>query len=330
MLLGLVNVLIRKLVDLGVRRCLIPWIISFLSDRRQRVKIGEAFSDLLPVNAGVPQGTKLGPILFLILINDLSKPTPKTNLWKLVDDVSISECLTKNGGASIQSTLDTVSSWASMNLMKLNAKKCKELRVCFFKATPQLPPLRIDGQVLETVRSHKVLGLVIQDNLKWNENTCMIVSKASKRLHIIRVLRRGGVSAADLLVIYVALVRSVLEYCCVVWHNALTAYLSSEIERVQMRTLRIIYPRSSYQEAFQRAIIARFEDRRNELCMRAFDKITKGGPLSKHLAPIRSIAHDYSLRNSNSWTSFKCKTERFRRSFFPSTVLMANATSFKN
>ena len=64
--------------------------------------------------------------------------------------------------------------------MKLNAKKCKELRVCFFKATPQLPLLRIDGQVLETVRSHKVLGLVIQDNLKWNENTCMIVSKASE------------------------------------------------------------------------------------------------------------------------------------------------------
>ena len=123
------NVLIRKLVDLGVRRCLIPWIISFLSDRRQSVKIGEAFSDWLPVNAGVPQGTKLGPILFLIMINDLSIPTPETNLWKFVDDVSISECLTKNGGASIQSTLDTVSSWASMNLMKLNAKKCKELRV---------------------------------------------------------------------------------------------------------------------------------------------------------------------------------------------------------
>ena len=108
--------------------------------------------------------------------------------------------------------------------MKLNAKKRKELRVCFFKATPQLPPLGIDGQVLETVRSQKVLGLVIQDNLKWNENTCMIVSKASKRLNIIRVLPRGGVSAADLLVIYAALVRSVLEYCCVVWHNALPAY----------------------------------------------------------------------------------------------------------
>ena len=61
------------------------------------------------------------------------------------------------------------------------------MHVCFFKVTPQLTPLRIDGQVLETVRSHKVLGLVIQDNLNWIEHICMIVSKASKRLHIIRV-----------------------------------------------------------------------------------------------------------------------------------------------
>ena len=101
----------------------------------------------------------------------------------------------------------------------------------------------------------------------------------AKHLHIICVLRRGGVGAADLLIIYVALIRSVLEHCCVVWHNALHAYLSSEIEQVQMRTLRIIYPRSSYQEALQRAKIARLEDRCNELCLRAFDKITMTTPL---------------------------------------------------
>ena len=62
-----------------------------------------------------------------------------------------------------------------------------------------------------------------------------------------------------------------------------------------MSALRVVYPRSSYQEAFQRAKITRFEDGRNELFMRNFDEITKGGPLLKHLTPIRTIAYDYTL-----------------------------------
>ena len=112
--------------------------------------------------------------LFFLLSSQLSRRNreetlatqaiPEANLWKYVGDVSISEFPTKNKGASIQSTLDTVSSLAWMILMELNAKKsekCKELRVCFFKETPQLSSLQIDGQVLETVRSHKFLGLVI-------------------------------------------------------------------------------------------------------------------------------------------------------------------------
>ena len=65
-----------------------------------------------------------------------------------------------------------------------------------------------------------MLGLTIQKNLKWHEHIFSTVSKASKRLHILHVLRRGGVSAVDLTAIYVALTRSILEYCCVVWHNA--------------------------------------------------------------------------------------------------------------
>ena len=112
----------------------------------------------------------------------------------------------------------------------------------------------------------------------------MIVSKASKRLHLISVLRRrGGVIAADLVAIYVALVPSVLEYCCVIWHNALSTCLSSEIERVQRRALRIIYPRSAYQEALLLAKISTLEDRRNELNMRTFDKITKSGRLCQNI-----------------------------------------------
>ena len=118
-------------------------------------------------------------------------------MWKYVDDVSTSESLSKNCASITQSTLNSVHLWASDNWMKLNIKKCKELHVSLGE-TPQLMPLLIDGHQIETVRSHKVLRLTIQNNLKWDEHVYEIVSKASKRLHILPVLRRSGIPPADL------------------------------------------------------------------------------------------------------------------------------------
>ena len=78
----------------------------------------------------------------------------------------------------------------------------------------------------------------------------MIVTKASKRLHILRDLKRGGIPSSDLILIYYyALIRSVLEYCCIAWHNGLPGYLADSIERVQRRAMNIISPRMSYQES---------------------------------------------------------------------------------
>ena len=119
------NLLILKLLDLGVRSSLLPWIINFLTNRRHRVKLGGKTSDWLPTNAGVPQGTKL------------------------VDDISTSENITKGCNSKFQFCIDTINSWASCNLMKLNTKKCKELRVCFLRESPDLSPLLIDGHSLE-------------------------------------------------------------------------------------------------------------------------------------------------------------------------------------
>ena len=119
------------------------------------------------------------------MINDLSIAS---KVWKYVDDVSIAEKLSRNSVSTIQSNLDVINAWSSLNWMKLNAKKSKELRVCFFKEKPSLQPLQIDGSKLESVASYKVLGLAIQSNSKWNEHIDLIISKASKRLHILAVV----------------------------------------------------------------------------------------------------------------------------------------------
>ena len=151
------NMVISKLLDLGVRRSLVPWIINFLFNRRHRaVKLGDIISDLLPMKAGVPQGTKLGQgtILFLVMINNLNPRSSGTDIWKFVDDVSTSEGMAKNSNSNMQSNLDSICSWSLQNYMKLNVKKCKELRICFLKDKPELSPLLTDEQALEIVQSH--------------------------------------------------------------------------------------------------------------------------------------------------------------------------------
>lgn len=116
--------------------------------------------------------------MFLIMVNDLGRAmSPNFAMWKYVDDVSLSENLSKGSLSSSQSTLDYINSWASGNWKRLNAKKCKEWRLCFFKGKPQLAPLTIDDQPLEVVTSHKVLGLIIQNDLNWNTlaySTCFL------------------------------------------------------------------------------------------------------------------------------------------------------------
>ena len=267
------NVLIQKLVDIGVRRSLIPWIVSFLSGRRQCVKLGEAISSWLPVKAGVSQDTKLGPILFVIMVNDLQCRSGKSDIWKFVDDATLSERLQRNVDSSaIQSDLTSVDAWASNNLMKLNAKKCKEVLICFFCNKPDLPNLCVGDQALECLSSHKVLGLIIQDDLRWNKHIAMIVTKTSKRLHIL-LFRRGGIPPRDLIAIYYALIRPILEYCFPVWRCGLPKHLSEQIENVQKRLLRIILPGRSYCDALEMLNCHRLDIRRNELCEKTMKKI---------------------------------------------------------
>ncbi|CAB4004415.1 Hypothetical predicted protein [Paramuricea clavata] len=138
------NILVPKLLALGVRLSLIPWICSFLSNRRQSVKIDNFQSDWGINNAGVPQGTKLGPILFIIMINDLELASSSTDHWKYVDDVTISESLKKNEVSVLQSDLNTIERWTVNNNMKLNGKKCKEMIVSFVRSENDIPRLLID------------------------------------------------------------------------------------------------------------------------------------------------------------------------------------------
>ena len=210
------KLLIAKLLSYGIRSTVINWIIDFLRNRLQRVKIStESISDFLHVPAGVPQGTRNGPWLFLAMINDLSiTESPSKNMWKFADDNTISEVILKDEESILQETMNQVADWSKNNKFQLNPKKCKELRINFTKQPHSYEPVRINNQCLELVKSAKILGMLITDDLKWNSHIENTVSKTSKRLYLLRQLKRADVEESSLLQFYTACIRSILEYGC--------------------------------------------------------------------------------------------------------------------
>jgi hypothetical protein len=202
--------------------------------------------------------------------------------------------------------------------MKLHPKKCKDFTISFLCNPPQelSSTLSINSQPLENVTHFKLLGVTLQNDLKWNAHVDAITSKASKRLHILRVLRNSGVSAHDLLTIYISIIRS--EYCCAAWNTSIPSYLSDKIERVQRRALRILYPNMSYSSALATSSLPRLSDCRDTLCKKILDKITvPSSCLNRLLPPTQVESHGRELRHSSHFSLFKCRTDRFKNSFFP-------------
>ena len=139
------------------------WVLHFLMDREQRVKLSnDCLSEWGSVPSGVPQGTKLGPWLFILMINDL-RPTTAQN-WKYIDDTTISEIIPRNGSSNIQHAANEVKSWSVANRLHLNRSKCKELLIYFAKTDINFPRVCVYNEDLELVTSAKILGLTIRDD----------------------------------------------------------------------------------------------------------------------------------------------------------------------
>ncbi len=221
---------------------------SFPSDRQQRVKLQNCKSNWRTFNAGVPQGTKLGPLFFLIMVYDLASQLP---LYKYVDDCALSEVVKvgKSDPLTLQQEVDSVNQWSIANNMKLNVEKTKEFIVSFLTNQPSLQLLMINNQHLETVHTIKLLGVYLTSDLMWTKHVTHICSKASERLYALRLLKRNGVQSSNLRRVFCSFIRPVLEYACPVWHSSLPNSLSDQIEHIQKRTLKIILPYQSYHDS---------------------------------------------------------------------------------
>ena len=225
--------LLLKLKSVGLTGPLLEWFQNYLSGRKQRVVLPVGASDWVNITAGVPQGSILGPLLFLIYINDIVKDIQST-IRLFADDTSLYVIVDSPDNASntLNQDLAKISSWADRWLVLFNPKRTESI---FFsrKVSKHVHP-----PTLTSVESHKHLGITFESSGIWHKHIQLITSKALQPIDIMRKLK-FHLDRKSLDIIYTSFIRPILEYADVVWCN-LTKYQEYELEKIQIEAARIV------------------------------------------------------------------------------------------
>ena len=312
------TIVLEKLSSLGVHESLVRWSASFLNERSQCVKIGSSLSEVARIHAGCPQGTIMGPLVFVTHINDLHPPGQVMTI-KYVDDTNILHASNDSEDTTLQQAATYLCEWSKTNNMKFNIKKSKEIIFHSTKCAEDFLPITIADDGIERVEEAKILGVIIREDLKWNSHVEYMLKKANKRLYLLTLCRRAGLKQSDMLCIYTSLIRSIVEYCAVVWHSNLPKYLSDAVEKVQKRALHVIYGIDDYDECLKLSSLNLLSERREEQCRNLFKSIQMSSHKLHSLLPSHRDM-SYNLRDFSTYQPILCHTNRYSNSFIPYCV----------
>ena len=216
--------LLFKLASLGFTNETLEWFTSFLSNREQSVRVDGSLSLPQIPKSGIPQGTVLGPVLFLAYINDLpGSISGECSIF--ADDTSVY----KSGQAShvlcseISQDMSSAANWATIWGMLFNAEKSEHLMITR-KKNPSKPYILMDCKQIPQVKHHKHLGIYFNETLSWDYHIDKVYTSCAQRIGMIRRLRRRFPSAV-LKKIFVGAVQPKLEYACAVWSGGPTQKL---------------------------------------------------------------------------------------------------------
>ena len=177
--------LLAKLDWYGIRGKNLSWIRDFLRDRSQRVVVDGAHSDSIPVTSGVPQGSVLGPILFLLFINDIGEDI-SSHIRLFADDTIIYRAVNSRGDAEhLQRDLGKLEEWSHVNQMEFHPDKCKHLLVTRARTQTDFE-YSIYGTTLELVTETKYLGVTFTKDLRWGKHCRQVRNAACASLRMLQ------------------------------------------------------------------------------------------------------------------------------------------------
>ncbi len=237
------EILIKKLFTYGIQNKSLDWFKSYLQNRKQFCVVNNATSSLRNLNCGVPQGSNLGPLLFLLYVNDVPNCLKKSHAAMYADDTNItvrSSSLTYLEEA-LNDELENIHQWLLSNKLTLNVKKTEYMVIGTrqrLRNFSQDINVSINGKVLKEVKTKKTLGVLVDKHLSWDKHIDNVSKKVSKGIGMLRRAKQY-VSTKTLEKLYHALVQPHFDYCSMVWGNC-AEYLKGKLQKLQNRAARVI------------------------------------------------------------------------------------------
>ena len=328
------DILLSKLCIYGINNEALKWFSSYLDNRTQRIKLDSHMSQREKINYGVPQGSILGPLLFVLYINDLPCIVKHCDIDMYADDTSL-----KSHGLSIldvseklQNDCRLIEIWLRNNLMVVNTSKSKSMAICSYQKRASLESdiiqLNFEGTELEQVDECKILGLLIDENLSFKPQIDRICSKISSFIGLLYRIR-PFVDRKCLILFYNSFILPLIDYWLNIWFSAANVHIQ-KVQVLQNRAARAIlnvsYDTSSAFMLKELNIMSVKNRGIYQTCLLKFKVLNCEAP--EYLNVFNNVQNANYVLRSNDQSLLevpKAKTETFKKSFSYSGAALWNS-----